>query len=183
MNHQKFCHASERHNWLYQRHVSYFLPQPFAAVVGLAGSLLLVIMSTAVSWERNCQVTVSWQAGVYVLVCCHELSFTPPFISTKLPVILKDILKEIQPGSLLMSWLILKWASGWKIMSLPRNAPRFQECVNNLVQEALRGARTTEAQEFVPTNINAEEELQPPVALEAHVSKVSNINSETTLGI
>lgn len=68
-------------------------------------------------------------------------------------------------------------------MSLPRNAPRFQECINNLVQEALRGARRTEVQEFVPTSINAEEELQPPVALEAHVSKVSNINSETTLGI
>lgn len=92
---------------------------------------------------------------------------------------IKDILKGVQPGTLLISWLILKWASGRKLMSLPRNAPRFQECINDLIQEALRGARRTEAQEFVPTSTNAEEELQPPIVLEAHVYKVSNINSGT----
>jgi hypothetical protein len=72
-HYQKFISAGSA-NRHYRKHVNYIIPQPFAAWTGVAGCLLLIIVSSSVWWDNKSPVSTAWSVSVFFLVSCQSFN-------------------------------------------------------------------------------------------------------------
>lgn len=129
-HYQKFISAgtANRH---YRKHVNYIIPQPFAAWTGVAGCLLLIILSSSVWWGNKSPVSTAWSVSVFFL-----------------------------EGIMILSVFILKlwnrtWKTGWiSTNDDPLNPSELKDCLDNLVRASEKGERRFEAHRLAAVTNN-----------------------------
>lgn len=135
----------------YRKHVNYILPQPLAAYTGVAGCLLLIIVSSSVWWDNMSTVSSAWSVSVFFLVSFRFFDHR---------VLHLYQLTRNQEAIMIISWLILKvwnrtWKTGWiSTNDDPLNPSELKDCLDNLVRASEKGDRRFEVHRLAAVTNN-----------------------------